>query len=101
MAKLPGIVKQLKKERDKVERQLSGLNAALRFHRGVCREKRGETTQTPQDVSEGESQDCSRTESPLEGLEGEAEKSSLSISLRSFPFVSPLRTPAPRLATPE
>jgi hypothetical protein len=29
MAKLPGIVKQLKKERDKVERQLSGLNAAL------------------------------------------------------------------------
>src|SRR5580704_14431268 len=29
MAKVPGIVKQLKKERDKVERQLSGLNAAL------------------------------------------------------------------------
>jgi hypothetical protein len=29
MARVPGIVKQLKKERDKVERQLSGLNADL------------------------------------------------------------------------
>jgi hypothetical protein len=29
MAKVSGIVKQLKKERDRVERQLSGLNAAL------------------------------------------------------------------------
>ena len=29
MANLSGIVKQLKKERDRVERQLSGLNAAL------------------------------------------------------------------------
>jgi hypothetical protein len=29
MANLTGIVKQLKKERDRVERQLSGLNAAL------------------------------------------------------------------------
>jgi hypothetical protein len=29
MARVSGIVKQLKKERDRVERQLSGLNAAL------------------------------------------------------------------------
>ena len=29
MATITGIVKQLKKERDRVERQLSGLNAAL------------------------------------------------------------------------
>ncbi len=29
MAKLTGIVKQLKKERDRVEKQLSGLNAAI------------------------------------------------------------------------
>ena len=29
MANLSGIVKQLKKERDRVERELSGLNAAL------------------------------------------------------------------------
>ena len=29
MANLSGIVKQLKKERDRVEKQLSGLNAAL------------------------------------------------------------------------
>jgi hypothetical protein len=29
MANLSGIVKQLKKERDRVEQQLSGLNAAL------------------------------------------------------------------------
>ena len=29
MATMTGIVKQLKKERDRVERQLSGLNAAL------------------------------------------------------------------------
>jgi hypothetical protein len=29
MANLTGIVKQLKKERDRIERQLSGLNAAL------------------------------------------------------------------------
>jgi hypothetical protein len=33
MANLPLIVRQLKKERDRVERQLSGLNAALT---GVC-----------------------------------------------------------------
>ena len=29
MAKLTGIVRQLKKERDRVQRQLSGLNAAI------------------------------------------------------------------------
>jgi hypothetical protein len=29
MANVAGIVKQLKKERDRVERELSGLNAAL------------------------------------------------------------------------
>jgi hypothetical protein len=35
MARLSGIVKQLKKERDRVERQLSGLNAALSAFAGV------------------------------------------------------------------
>lgn len=35
MAKLTGIVKQLKKERDRVEKQLSGLNAALAAFVGV------------------------------------------------------------------
>jgi hypothetical protein len=35
MANLSGIVKQLKKERDRVERQLSGLNAALSAFTGV------------------------------------------------------------------
>lgn len=35
MGNLSGIVKQLKKERDRVERQLSGLNAALSAFVGV------------------------------------------------------------------
>jgi hypothetical protein len=39
MADLSGIVKQLKKERDRVERQLSGLNAALSAFVGVYGEK--------------------------------------------------------------
>ena len=37
MANLSGIVKQLKKERDRVEQQLSGLNAALAEFAGVYR----------------------------------------------------------------
>jgi hypothetical protein len=44
MAKVPGIVKQLKKERDKVERQLSGLNAALSAFIGAYA---GKTTAKP------------------------------------------------------
>jgi hypothetical protein len=35
MSNLSGIVKQLKKERDRVERQLSGLNAAISAFTGV------------------------------------------------------------------
>lgn len=35
MVNMHGIVKQLKKERDRVERQLSGLNAALSAFVGV------------------------------------------------------------------
>jgi hypothetical protein len=35
MADLSSIMKQLKQERDRVERQLSGLNAALRAFAGV------------------------------------------------------------------
>jgi hypothetical protein len=37
MANLSGIVMQLKKERDRVEQQLSGLNAALAAFAGVYR----------------------------------------------------------------
>ena len=37
MANLSGIMKQLKKERDHVEKQLSGLNAALLAFAGVYR----------------------------------------------------------------
>jgi hypothetical protein len=37
MADLSGIVKQLKKERDRVEHQLSGLNAALAAFASVYR----------------------------------------------------------------
>ena len=37
MANLAGIVKQLKKERDRVEQQLSRLNAALTAFAGVHR----------------------------------------------------------------
>jgi hypothetical protein len=37
MANLSGLVKQLKEERDRVERQLSGLNAALAAFAGVYR----------------------------------------------------------------
>ena len=35
MINVSGIVKQLKKERDRVERQLSGLNAAISAFAGV------------------------------------------------------------------
>jgi hypothetical protein len=35
MPNLSGLIKQLKKERDRVERQLSGLNAALTAFAGV------------------------------------------------------------------
>jgi len=37
MADLSSIVKQLKEERDRVERQLSGLNAALTAFAGIYR----------------------------------------------------------------
>jgi hypothetical protein len=37
MANLSGLVKQLKEERDRVEQQLSGLNAALTAFAGVYR----------------------------------------------------------------
>jgi hypothetical protein len=37
MANFSGFVKQLKQERDRVERQLSGLNAALAAFAGVYR----------------------------------------------------------------
>jgi hypothetical protein len=37
MANLSGVIKQLKEERDRVERQLSGLNAALAAFAGVYR----------------------------------------------------------------
>ena len=41
MANLSGIVKQLKKERDRVQQQLSGLNAALAAFAGVYRSNTG------------------------------------------------------------
>lgn len=41
MARVSGIVKQLKKERDRVERQLSGLNAALSAFIGAYTGKAG------------------------------------------------------------
>ena len=41
MANLSGIVKQLKKERDRVQHQLSGLNAALAAFAGVYRGNAG------------------------------------------------------------
>jgi hypothetical protein len=44
LANLSGIVKQLKKERDRVQHQLSGLNAALAAFAGVYR---GRTSTKP------------------------------------------------------
>jgi hypothetical protein len=41
LANLSGIVKQLKKERDRVQHQLSGLNAALAAFAGVYRGSAG------------------------------------------------------------
>ena len=41
LANLSGIVKQLKKERDRVQQQLSGLNAALEAFAGVYRGQNG------------------------------------------------------------
>ena len=37
MTNLSGLIRHLKKERDLVQRQLSGLNAALAAFSGVCR----------------------------------------------------------------
>lgn len=44
MANLSGIMRQLKKERDRVERELSGLNAALAAFVNVYAEKSKPTT---------------------------------------------------------
>jgi hypothetical protein len=41
LANLSGIVKQLKKERDRVQQQLSGLNAALEAFAGVDQGNKG------------------------------------------------------------
>lgn len=41
LANLSGIMEQLKKERDRVEQQLSGLNAALEAFAGVYRGSNG------------------------------------------------------------
>ena len=41
MANLSGILKQLKKERDRVHQQLSGVNAALEAFAGVYRGNNG------------------------------------------------------------
>lgn len=51
MAKVPGIVKQLKKERDKVERQLSGLNAALSAFIGAYTGKAAKPTRKRRKMS--------------------------------------------------
>ena len=41
MANLSGIAKQLKKERDRVQQQLAGMNAALEAFAGVYRGNNG------------------------------------------------------------
>ena len=46
MPNLSGIMKQLKKERDRVEKQLSGLNAALVAFAGVYRTTTGAKSKT-------------------------------------------------------
>jgi hypothetical protein len=48
MVKVSSIVKQLKKERDKVERQLSGYNAAISAFAGVYA---GKTTRKKRTMS--------------------------------------------------
>jgi hypothetical protein len=62
----------LKKERDRVRKQLLGLDAALAAFAGVYCGAAKPGTQTPQDVSEVTSENRSRTEKTLgEGQEGE------------------------------
>jgi hypothetical protein len=51
MAKVSGIVKQLKKERDRVERQLSGLNAALSAFVGAYGAKPAKSTRKRRKMS--------------------------------------------------
>ena len=41
MANFSGVMRQLKKERDRVQQQLSGLNAALEAYAGVYRSSNG------------------------------------------------------------
>jgi hypothetical protein len=41
MVNLSGVMKQLEKERDRVQQQLSGLNAALEAFAGVYRDQNG------------------------------------------------------------
>jgi hypothetical protein len=64
LANLSGIVKQLKKERDRVQQQLSGLNAALEAFAGVYRGQNGTKT-TEEDVSQRTRPDRSRSESTV------------------------------------
>jgi hypothetical protein len=57
-----GIVQQLKTERDRVRKQLNGLETDTRSFCSRVRWKSQTDTQTPQDVSEVMSKDCSGTE---------------------------------------
>ena len=68
LTNLSGIVKQLKKERDRVQQQLSGLNAALAAFAGVYRDKMEPIS--PQDVSTRPCPHCSSSESTLGESQG-------------------------------
>ena len=72
MAIMTDIVKQLKKERDRVAKQLLGFECrAFRLHRRV---HRNQTTETAQAVSKIKGKDRSRAEEAMGCLEGEEEE---------------------------
>ena len=78
MGNVSTIVKQMKKERDKVEKQLSGLNAALAAFVGAYYGNGGKPTRKhPEVVSKGKGEDRSGTTGTMG--KGSGKESSLNI----------------------
>ena len=69
MANLSGIVQQLRKERDRVERQLSGLNAAISAFVGVYNGA-GPTRKRRKFIRRCPKEDQPSAESPMGKAEG-------------------------------
>ncbi len=84
MANVSSIMKQLKQERDRVERQLSGLNAALTAFAGVYR--RQAEPQTAEDVSKESRQDSCCAATTLGQVQEVGQEVRVSVMYRGSPI---------------